>query len=57
MSISGAGSLGVGPSRAGGTGAGVADTGFGLNPLAVIDLMKQNVIIPQVEKNGTSIMQ
>jgi hypothetical protein len=52
VSASGADSFG-----AGGSGAGVADTGFGLNPLAVRDLMKQNVIIQQVEKNRMFIMQ
>jgi hypothetical protein len=34
--------LGAGPSGAGGSGARVADIGFGLNPLAFIDLMKQS---------------
>jgi hypothetical protein len=29
-------------SRAGGSGAGVAEIGFGLNPRADTDLMKQN---------------
>jgi hypothetical protein len=32
----------VSSSVAGGSGAGVAETGFGLNPRADIDLMKQN---------------
>jgi hypothetical protein len=39
---SGAGSLGVGSSRADGSGAGVAAADFGLCLMALADLMKQN---------------
>jgi hypothetical protein len=42
VSASGAGSLGVGSSRADGSGARVAAAGFGLCLMALADLMKQN---------------
>jgi hypothetical protein len=42
MSALGAGSLGVGSSRADGSGAGVAAVGFDLCLTALADLMKQN---------------
>jgi hypothetical protein len=41
-----------GPFWAGGSGAGVADTGFGLNPLAVTDLMKQNQLYHYTIQKG-----
>jgi hypothetical protein len=42
VSASGGGSLGVGSSRAGGSGAGVAAVGFGLCLMLLADLTKQN---------------
>jgi hypothetical protein len=42
VSASGAGSLGVGSSRADGSGAGVAAVDFGLCLMALADLMKQS---------------
>jgi hypothetical protein len=40
-------------SGAGGSGAGVAKTGFGLNPKADAVLMKQNQLYYQTSRNGT----
>jgi hypothetical protein len=55
MPVLGAGSLGAGPSGAGGLGAGVANIGFGLNPLAVIDLMKQNQLCHYTIQKGQNV--
>jgi hypothetical protein len=45
VSASRVGSLGVGSSEAGGSGAGVAAVGFGLHLMSLVDLIKQESVI------------
>jgi hypothetical protein len=52
VSASGAGSLGVGSSRADGLGAGVATAGFDLCLTALADLMKQNQLYHYTSQKG-----
>jgi hypothetical protein len=55
VSASGAGSLGVGSSRADGSGAGVAAAGFGLCLTVLADLIMQNQLYHYTNQKGQNV--